>query len=544
MRTIVASSKNFTCMATFGHKIAAAWDDGSVGIYGSVTGVPRLSLTLADPVQTIQGSPDGSILFCAHKTPSITTWDMQTGGLIHTFSLQHNPEDIAVSSKGRYLACGLSDESVGVWKVAGKMEGAPMWTGSSTTRFCWLEPEEHLAVSTRAMVRIWDIVAGTILRSYTMRYPVHRMVYSRKFNRLAIMASSAPKGAMTIVDTQTHTSTTSHWTKQNFTCFTFSQTREELVCGIETHGLRLFDLPKGRWRRIEYPDTMTSISSLQNGTVVAHFGGSGIQLLSLDGYAPSETPTFSALTVHAFDQGAIIAILPTTRDQISLLELATMSQLLKIPIRGHNPSPLRSETVIICVSLKHLMAVGYFEEGGQGFLQSWPLRKELPGWTVTVDGVVEMGRISPSAARLVTFHTTGGSSRICVWNAKNGRLHAQRACTPITRLLDIEYSSDKEFTLQYTSHRTSYAVHSQDRDLLDPLLLELSHDGRDHYLEGDFLEVDDTHEWVVRGSERICWIPPGYIGSVQPSYCWAGLSLVMAGQDGILRGLKFVIGGR
>lgn len=51
--------------------------------------------------------------------------------------------------------------------------------------------------------------------------------------------------------------------------------------------------------------------------------------------------------------------------------------------------------------------------------------------------------------------------------------------------------------------------------------------------------VDDNHEWVISGSQRICWVPPGYIRSVQASYCWAGSSLFMAGQDGTLRVLTF-----
>ena len=53
------------------------------------------------------------------------------------------------------------------------------------------------------------------------------------------------------------------------------------------------------------------------------------------------------------------------------------------------------------------------------------------------------------------------------------------------------------------------------------------------------LDLDETQEWVVSGSKKICWIPPGYIGSVQPSYHWIGHSLVMAGQDGVLRKLTF-----
>jgi WD40 repeat protein len=134
-------------MTTFGHRIAAACDDGTVGIYDSVTGVLRLSLSPPDPVQAIRGSPDGSILFCTHQGPSITLWDIQTGGMIHTFVLERKVEDIAVSSKGRYLACGLSDGFVKIWEIANKMEGAAIGSGSPATHLCWVEPEERLVVA-------------------------------------------------------------------------------------------------------------------------------------------------------------------------------------------------------------------------------------------------------------------------------------------------------------------------------------------------------------------------------------------------------------
>jgi hypothetical protein len=63
-------------------------------------------------------------------------------------------EDIAVSLKGRYLACGLSDGSVNFWEVANKMEGPAFGSGSPITHLCWLEPEERLMVANGASVRI------------------------------------------------------------------------------------------------------------------------------------------------------------------------------------------------------------------------------------------------------------------------------------------------------------------------------------------------------------------------------------------------------
>ena len=521
VRTVTASSKGFTCMATFGHRIAAAWDDGSVAIYDSVTGVLRLYLSLADPVQAIGGSPDGSVLFCAHKTPSITTWDMQTGGLIHTFVMERSAEDIAVSSKGRYLACGLPDESVGVWKVSDKLEGAAIWTTSPATRFCWLGPEEHLAVSTRMSVRIWNVVDGTVLGSCTMRYSIHRMVYSQKLDQLAIMARSATA----FINPQTGKRATFQWNHHNLSCFAFSQTSEELVCGTETRGLQLFNVSTQCLKHIEHPDTMTSVSCLQNGTVVANFAGSGIQLLDLDGYSPSQQPTISPLTVHAFDRGRIIAISQTTHDQIIFLGTTSMSCLLEIPVQN------RATT--LCASCKNRTVVGYFEEGNQGFLQLFSPGPILRKWTAKVDGVPEIGRISPTAVRLVTLHIVGRLNRICVWDARDGQLEARLEYTSAAQPLDIEFASDTKFSLQYSDHHRSYTVHSQG---LDELTTPLPPRGWQKKWD---LSVDDTREWVVRGLERVCWIPPGYIRSVQSSYCWAGSSLVMIGQDGILRKITF-----
>ena len=507
MRTIAANSKQFTCMATFGNKIAAACDDGTVGIYDSVTGVLKLSLSIGDPARAIRGSPDGSILFCAHKTRSISVWDMQTGGLMHTFDLEWNAESIAVSLKGRYLAYGLPDGSVEVLDVADKMEGAVIWTGSPVTSYCWAESEELFVVSARALVRVWDIVGGTVLHSYVMPYPVHRMVYSQKFNQLAIMANStsAPGSAITFINPQTGAST-SHRIHQKFSHFAFSQTAEELVCGMETQGIWLFKVSTRSLRHFEYPDTMTSVSSLQNGTLVANFASSGIQLLSLDWrHTRSQQPTISPLTMQGLDEDRIIAIFPTNHGPIVLLELATLLQLLEIPVRKTSLNPTKH--FVIGASHEHNIAVHYFEEGGRGFLELWGFGEKAPRWTVEVDGVAEIGRISPTASLLVTIHTVGRHIYVCVWNARNGRLYAQRRRFSHTHPLDVTFTSDTELWLHHGGFHTPYAVSPGGLDIrgirISPSLPKRQ-----------YIAVDDTHEWVVSGSKRICWIPPGHIGSI------------------------------
>ena len=532
VQTITADVKHFTHMLTFGHKIAATCDGGTVAIYDSVTGALRLSLDLVDPVQAVGGSPDGSLLFCAHKTPSMTVWDIQTGGLVHTLDLGRNAEETAVSLKGGYLACRMDDGSVKVWEVVNNMEGAAIWTGSQVTHLCWLEPEEQLAISTGASVRIYDIVTGTVLHNHTVRYPVNSMVYSQKLKQLAILASSASESALTVVNHQTGIFATSLRIDQKFTCLAFSQTTEELVCGMETHGLGLFNISTRQLKHIEYPDKVTSISSLQNWTIVAGVAVSGIQLLSLEeGNTPPRQPAISALTVEAFDQDRIIAILLTSRDRILLLEQVTMSQLLEIPIRNVHLTPTDHAT-IFCVSHKNLMAVYCFKEGDTGFLQLWRFHEEVPRWTVQVDGVPEMGRLSPTAVRLITLDTLDGISRLRVWSTLNGQLEEQPEYIPPP--LDIEFTSDTEFHSHYTAYRTSYTFRPWGLHLYNKEVSPTQSKKKQH------LQVDDAHEWVIRGSKRVCWIPPQYIGSTQPGYCWIGDSLlVMAGKDGMLRKLTF-----
>ena len=549
LRTITAKSKRFTCMTAFGDRIAAACDDRTVDIYDSTTGILRLSLKPEDRVQAIRGSPDGSVLFCAHKSPSITAWDMQTGGVVHTFVLERNAEGVAVSSEGRYLACGVSEGHVEVWDVINTTKDSPIWSYSPATHFCWLDPETLLAVSTRTSVRAWDVIAGTTLWTIPTRPPVYHMIYSHKLHTLAVMARLSLGNTITLIDPSTGESKPSLVPK-NLSCFTFSQTTNELVCGMETPGLQLFDVSKRRWRHIEYPDTAKSVSSLPNGTVTADFVDSGVQLLSLDGeYVASQQPTITAFTVRAFDQDRIIAILPPSRDRIALLELATMSQLLTAPPLGTHIIP-PERTAILCASLDNQMAVCSFKVKGVELLQLWEFYGESPKWSVVIEGLPSIGGISPSGARLATFFEVDNQTCISLWDTRNGKLKAQLRADPI-HPLDITFDSDMRFYSYHDTTRVPYVVTSSLRNrafnvvpLLKSTIPNNSITRREPLplimaAQRGCYDVDQTREWVIRDSERICWIPPEYIGSVQPSYWWVGRSLVMVGLDGNLRKFTF-----
>ena len=541
IRTIKGAVGRFKCMTTIGHRIAAACNDGTVTIYDSVTGVLRLSLSPEYPVEAVTGSPDSSMIFCTHRQdPSITLWDIQTGGLIHTFMLKSQVNDTAISLEGRYLACGLSDGSVHFWEVAKRKECPAFGDGFPVTHLCWLAPEEQLVVVNLASLRILDVVTGTALYTLRMPDPVCGTAYSQKLNQLAVATSSGGESIITTIDPRTGVSSTSSRIQRRLSCLTFSQTTKELVCGMRTNGLQLFNITAKRWKQFDHPATIMSVSTLSNGTVVADAAGSSIQLLSLDGgYAPSRQLIAPALRVYTFNDNRIIAIVPLIQTCVMLLESTAMLPLLTIPGQGDGLSVLRA--VVLCASLESFTAVRCFAEDGKENMQLWRFGNGSPEWTVEVDGQPSIGRISPARTRLVTFHTAHYQVYVCVRDVGDGRLLEKLLLHDRPALpLDITFDSEDRFYSHHPTYRVPYVLVSPSgSDAPNHSITCGRRFDIAFQLPSRRFSLDDSREWVVSGSQRICWIPPGYIGPAQASYCWAGSSLVMAGQDGTLRKLTF-----
>ena len=536
MRTITASYEPAACITIFGQKIAIACDDGTVAIYESATGVLELSLNPTGPVSAMKGSQDGSLLFCAHQRPSVTLWDIQTGGLIHTFALEQNARDIAVSSKDLYLACAFPDSTVKIWEVPTKVECAPIGDGLEVTHICWLDPKEQLAVTIRGSVQIWDVASARVLHRFTMLDPTIRgIAYSQELGELVILTTSRTGSAVNIIDPHQGSPSVPHGIRRSIYCFALSLTTNQLVCGTEIPGLEVFNISTQHWWHFKYPGRITFVSFLPNGTVVAEVAGSGIQVLNLDeGRIASQQPTIPALAVHTFDKkNEIIAVTPTTRDRIVLLELATMSRLLTIPVQeSHhiNPDPVN----ILCASLEDNVAVCWRGSWFRGLMQLWGFHDEHPKWSVEVLSRPSICGTSPSGRLVVAYVARLQGGSVSVRDGLNGALIAWQEVDDVLPL-DITFESQTRFCFHHGTYRKTYRVSCILAPEIRPLgRLPLGKESQKEY------HVDETLGWVIdSGSRRICWIPPGYIGSVKTSYCWAGSSLVMAGQDGMLRKLTF-----
>ena len=469
IRTIKASSGSFTSMTTIGHRIAAACDDGTVGFYDSITGALRLSLSPTDPVQTIKGSPDGSMLFCAHRGPSVTAWDIQTGGLVHTLTLNGEVREIAICLEGRYIACGLSDGTVRIWEVSGKAEGAAFGSGSPISHLCWLESGKQLVVVQEASVQVWDVVARQVLRSSTKQGPICGVVYAQKLNKFVTVATSGAGSIVTVVDPRTGTSFANR-TEQQISCFAFSQVTKELVCGMSTSGIELFSIQARDWRQFNHPAAITSISTLSSGTIVANVTGSGIQLLSLDErYTPPQQETLSALTVHALDRGNIIVVSSTNPNQVALLESSTMSPLLTICVppdddidNNIDDIPINRPT-IFCASLQHRVAVDHTESAYGTRLRLWRFGKGNPEWVDVTRRCRVVGGFSPSGSRLVVLHEheVNRTIHVRIWDIQNGKLQVHQQITtahPHVQPLGVEFKSEERFYSQHDTYRILYVI--------------------------------------------------------------------------------------
>ncbi|KAF9785144.1 hypothetical protein BJ322DRAFT_1108609 [Thelephora terrestris] len=389
----------FSNSATFGHWIAVA-QDCEVMICDAITGASRLSLRLENYICAVGGSPDGSILFCGHKNGSVTSWDIQTGGLVHTFSLENEDpvKKISISRDGRFLACGSSDSLVHVLKVTNEGQLTGIWESSSAKEFCWLGLDKHLAIARGVLVQICDIVAGTTLHSLLMADSISAMVYSQDFNELAASLSGF-RSTMVIIKPQTGTSTVLFWSLGEWSHFAFSPANE-IVCGMKDGRLGVYSISKKCWRHIKHPHTVDFISTLPNKTIVVGSESSGIQLLSLDVRdAPSPQSTL-AVAMTTFDQGRIIAVNPLNSDNIELLETSTMSNVFTKRLR-YRKNPLNC---FLSASLENRLVLCCFPDSqGKFCLELTRFKSHDEEWNVELESAPSAGRLSPAGTCLLTL---------------------------------------------------------------------------------------------------------------------------------------------
>jgi len=550
LRTIDIRPRQLTSIATSVHRIIAACGD-LVNIYDPATFVLQQSLSIPEPATKIQDSPDGSILFFAHSF-SISVWDVQTGGLIHTFTVESEISDIAASTTGDHIACGSSDGSITTWDTHTKKgKGKRLGNGQPVVTICWVSPLE-LVVATQRSLYVYNIASNEVLHTLYMRGKVWGMVYlvNKVTDGEEILVGTSWLGAgaswCSFEISKYKGDLLSSLRSQPLThCGRLSQPMlvgEEIACIIQPTGVQSFNTKSYNSTNPPLLDAAASVAVSLNRNLVARTKDS-IQIFSLDVLKSDKTRDVVRLShVYPLDENHIICIVQPTRN-LSLLELETLRELRP----EDDTSLLRSLLTYQPPSVRSPFGHGPAAEFGvSAVMEAWESGNPLPEWTESTNEDGPLSGLSPERTCIVTVY---GSPRrgLRVKDAKDGTILANLPLDDdlaAGEVYALTFDSETRFYLKMDGPGQHIQIHyditaspsgsyshtitkGEPTPLLEPRKISP-------------YSLDANFEWVLdTESRKVCWIPPGNIRRISGGHLWIGLSLVMVGDDGVVRKLSF-----
>jgi len=554
LRTIDIRPRELTCIATSVQGIIAACGD-VVNIYDPVTFVLHQSLSTPEAVTKIQVSPDGTILFFAHSL-SVTMWEVQTGGLIHTFTVESEISDLAASTTGDYIACGSSDGSIAFWDIHIK-EGRSkhLENGQPIVTVCWVSPL-MLAVATQHSIYLHSTAINSVLDIH----PIQGQVWGMVCPVVGVMGGGN-EGELLVgtlwlsagVDwyffravKYTGESLSISASQLLTHCGQLSQPMlvgEEIVCIIQPTGVQSFNTRS--YNSTNNPtllDTATSVALSLNRNLVAQTKDS-IQIFSLDVLTSGRTRNVIHMS-HVYPLGrAHIICIQQTRS-LTILELETLqTPHLEGGIFLARPL-LIDESPSARWSFGHGPAA---EFGVSMVVEMWQSGTPLPEWSDSANEDGLLSGLSPERTHIVTVY---GSPRreLRVKDTKDGtvltNLPLEDDDLTAGEVYDLAFDSETRFYLKIDGPEHHVQI---PYDISASPLERCSHT----VTKGEpvpLLEprktppytLDANFEWVLdAGSRKVCWIPPGNVRRSSGGHYWIGLSLVMVGDDGVVRKLSF-----
>ena len=144
----------------------------NVVLLDAITGV-RTSVLCGhtDLIFYLAFSQDGTLLMSGSKDMTVRVWDVQTGGVVRTFSSNHIPtiSCASISSDGATVALGTYDGAVCLGDVwTGKCNSIEMYPDNVLTsiKFSPINPRHFISSSSDGTVGQWDIDGDKIGTSY------------------------------------------------------------------------------------------------------------------------------------------------------------------------------------------------------------------------------------------------------------------------------------------------------------------------------------------------------------------------------------------
>ena len=548
LRTIDVRPRQLTCITASFQRIIVACKE-IVNIYDAVTFVLRQSLYAPEAVIKIQDSLHRSILFFAHSF-SVTMWDVQTGGLIHTFTTQSTITDIAISLTGDNIACGSSDGSITSWNVHTK-ECKGFGNGEPVVTICWFSPTELVAL-TQSSVYIGNTTTVCTLGTLSVSGHPWGMIYlgggeflvgsflsggrtDRELCSLEVISyqyPSTPQEKQSLVRQRTFRT----MRVGRLVCPT--RVGNTIVCVAPPSGVHSFDASSlNQTNNPPLLDATTSVAVSLNRNLVAQTKDS-IQIFSLDVLTSSGSRD-EARPSHIYPLGEKYIICLIQPDKtLTMLKLETLQEFHPVDLQ------LRSLFVDQLPSVRASSSRGLFAEfGASAVMQACQLGTPLPEWTEAAEEDALLCGWSPESARIATFYTSP-RRELHVKDAKDrttlANLSLEGDDLGAGEVYDLIFESETRFYLMIDG---------------SGLHVQIPHDivaspsgGYSHTItKGEPVplpepraippySLDANCEWVIDAqSRKICWISPGNVRRGNGGHFWAGLSLVMVGDDGVVR---------
>ena len=556
LRTIDVRPRELTCITTSGQRIIAACGD-IVNIYDAVTGVLQQSLSPSEAVRKIQASPDGFTLFFAYSS-SVTMWDVQTGGLIHTFTTQPKVNDIAVSIPGHHIACGSSDGLVRVWNIRTKQQCNISWSSESVIAIHWLSTIEF-AVATQSSVFIYDIFNSFTSNIISIPGRVWGMICLQDDRFLVgteecsfnIISRRRPSAVY-----ERHPSMRLGQLVQERESPIYAGqlmrptiVGKEIACITLPNGVQSFGIESHNWtNNPPLLGAATSVAMSLNRNLVVQTKDS-IQIFSVDVLTSREVRN-DVRPSHVYPLGKKYIICVTQPDRhLTLLELETLRELRPdddtLPFGSFLLNQTPSARASFCPGLVAKMDI-------LAVMRAWQSGTPLPGWIDVVDngGLWQLYGLSPACTEIAVarVHNRLRVQELRVKDAEHGDTFA---CIGLEdedlgggKVYDIIFDSETRLHLKidrpgqrvqipYDITATPSGGFSHTITRGEPMSLPESRETSSYTL-------DTNCEWVLDAqSRKICWIPLGNIRRGKGGHFWIGSSLVMVGDDGVVRKISF-----
>ena len=525
-----------------------------MNIYDAITGVLQQSLSAPEIVTKIQASPDGSTLFFAHSL-FVTMWDVQTGGLIHTFTTPSKINDIALSTTGDHIACGLSDGFVEFWNIHTKRKGRIFKNGQPVITIHWQSPME-LVVAAQSSVYIHEIASGAT--SNTVSIPGHVWGLVHLCNDEFLVGTlMSGKG-----------------TNQEQCSLKVVSCRHQSVVHGRQPPMRLGQLVlQERQSPVHYGQLTHPM--IVGDKIACITPPSGVQLFSTKSYDWTKTPPLLATAMSmSISLNRNLAV--QTKDSIQIFTIGVLTSHEDRNIRTSGVYPLGENHILCFQSTGHItllesetmrglspdddillfrplakdkaqsIPISYFSKPNNRAraslfnppvasqaMMAWRSGEPFPRREFFYGDLPLIG-LSPERTAIIYIFKWG----LIVEDLKYGILLASLSVEWIGKVYDLAFDSETRFYIKIdgpeghvqtpydiitSSSRPPYTiVKGEPVPLSEPR-------ARPPYT------LDENCEWVLDArSRKICWISPSNLRRGEGGHFWVGSTLVMVRDDGVV----------